>query len=122
MINDLAFSNFWDTIRSKENHLHIVFAYGQGCGPCANTKPKYEMVVNYFQKMNAKIEFHRINVWAEENRPLSQELGIKVVPSFFGFFNGNNLWMTSGGLDTAIQKTAIMSVIDNIYTNFGVKI
>jgi hypothetical protein len=122
MINELTVSNFWDTVRDNSDYLHIVFAYGQGCGPCANTKPKYEMVANYFGKMNAKIHFHNINVWAEENRPVGHELGVKVVPSFFGFFNGNNLWMTSGALDSAAQKNAIMSVIDNIYTNFGVKI
>lgn len=123
MITELTSSQYWDTIKNKPNKLQIVFAFGQGCGPCANTKPKYEMVVNYFNKVGAAIDFYQINVWGEENREFGKtEMEVKVVPTFFGYFNGNLMWKTSGGLDTAVQKDAILSVIDNIYTNFGVKI
>jgi thiol-disulfide isomerase/thioredoxin len=123
MINEIpSEEGFWESIPATSDSLHIVFAYGKGCGPCAATKPKYEMVVNYFTKMNANIKFHMINMWDPANREFSKNMGIEVVPTFWGYYKGKRIWESKGGLDTAVQKQAILSVIDNIKLNFGVSI
>jgi len=123
MINEIVTKDdFWTNVDPESDSLHIVFAYGQGCGPCAATKPKYEMVANYFLKMNANIKFYKMNMWDATNREFSKTMGIEMVPTFWGYYKGKRLWEAKGGLDTAIQKQAILSVIDNIKLNFGVNI
>lgn len=123
MINEIQNKDeFWTHVTPHSDSLHIVFAYGKGCGPCAATKPKYEMVVNYFTKMNANIKFHMMNMWEPTNREFSTEMGIEMVPTFWGYYKGMRIWEAKGGLDTALQKQAILSVIDNVKLNYGVTI
>lgn len=123
MINEISNAEeFWNIIKSQDDKLHIIFAYGKGCGPCAATKPKYEMVANYFKKMEANINFNMMNMWEPTNREFSKEMGIELVPTFWGYYREKRIWQSGGGLDTAIQKQAILSIIDSIKLNYGVSI
>jgi thiol-disulfide isomerase/thioredoxin len=123
MINTIQTQEqFFEIINNDSDTLYIVFAYGQGCGPCASTKPKYEMVSNYFNKLGANIEFYMMDMWDANNRQFSKDMGIEVVPTFWGYFRGKRIWQASGGLDTPVQKSAILSIIENIKLNYEVKI
>lgn len=123
MITEIHATNFKDTVNQIDDNLKIVFIYGAGCGPCAATKPKYDMVANYFSKLGANINFYASNAWGADNREFFKtEVPVAMVPTFHGYFRKQLIWKTEGGLDTAPMKDAILSIMDNVYVNYKVKI
>ncbi len=81
MIKSVNNSNFKETINN--NDVVLVDFYAEWCGPCKALHPVLESVATDFE---GKAVISKINV--DQNPELSQQFGVRSIPSLFYFQNG----------------------------------
>ncbi|XP_073315206.1 thioredoxin F1, chloroplastic-like [Primulina huaijiensis] len=76
-VTEVGLHTFWPTVEAAGTKVVVVDMYTQWCGPCKVMAPK-------FQRLSEKYDdviFLKLDC-NQDNKPLSKELGIKVVPTF----------------------------------------
>jgi thioredoxin 1 len=79
---------FWPFVKSatEENKVAVLDMYTQWCGPCKLMLPKViALSETYDDVVFAKLDCN------QENKPLAKELGVKTVPTFKIFKNGEEV-------------------------------
>ncbi|KAI6120927.1 thioredoxin-like protein [Pisolithus croceorrhizus] len=97
-----SYEEFRQFINSEE--LAIVDFYADWCGACQRISPVFETLSKKF----GTIKFRKVN--AEEQKQLSQELGIRVFPTFVVFQKGEIIRLKAGPnpieLQTLVQNAS----------------
>jgi len=93
---------FQDAINN--NKVVIVDAYATWCGPCKVISPQVEKYSDEFA------DAHFIKIDVDELPDLAQELGIRAMPTFIIFKNGEKVGEVVGANPPAI-KNAIVSAV-----------
>ncbi|KAF8664967.1 hypothetical protein HU200_054287 [Digitaria exilis] len=76
-VTEVTKDTFWPIVKAAGDKVVVLDMYAQWCGPCKLMAPK-------FQKMSEKnldVVFLKLDC-NQDNKPLTKELGIKVVPTF----------------------------------------
>jgi thioredoxin 1 len=100
MVTEINNTNFEEFIKEGSVFLQVSTSW---CGPCKIMSPIIESTSNDIDS----VKFGKID--AEENREISQKLGVRSVPAFFVFKNGE-LINQSVGMKT---KEQIFEMINN---------
>lgn len=84
----------------KDDKLVAVQAHAEWCGPCKVIAPKFdEQAVD---EANKDVVFARFDI--DDVPDLANELGIRSVPAFFFFKDGNKVDNVSGANPPALTK------------------
>ncbi|KAK4353557.1 hypothetical protein RND71_025751 [Anisodus tanguticus] len=76
-VTEVCKDTFWPIVEAAGDKTVVVDMYTQWCGPCKVTAPKFqELSTKYDDVVFLKLDCN------QDNRPLANELGIKVVPTF----------------------------------------
>ena len=100
-VMELDASNFEQTIASESPTL--VDFWAEWCGPCRAMHPVFTRIAKKFKK----IRFARLNI--DQNQEIATKLGIKSIPIFIMFKNGNPIDKVVGavgepGINLIAQK------------------
>ncbi|XP_013618168.1 PREDICTED: thioredoxin F2, chloroplastic [Brassica oleracea var. oleracea] len=76
-VTEVDRDTFWPVVKAAGDKLVVLDMYTQWCGPCKVMAPKYKELSEKYQDM----VFLKLDC-NEENKPVAQELGIRVVPTF----------------------------------------
>ncbi|KAI6163644.1 putative thioredoxin [Pisolithus thermaeus] len=97
-----SYEEFRQFISSEE--LAIVDFYADWCGACKSISPVFETLSKKF----GTIKFRKVN--AEEQKRLSQEVGIRGFPTFVVFRKGEIIHLMAGAnpieLETLVQNAS----------------
>lgn len=122
MIIELTPDNFFDNVH-KEGPLHVVMHYGVTCGPCKNTMPHYELLVQHFVEYDIKnVKFYKFHHWQEEYKGFIEQNNLKTkgVPTFRYYYMGEKLHeVTESYKDPNDMKKVVMDVIQGIEQTIG---
>jgi len=125
MIVRLTPEIFWPSLQEPDR-LHIVFHYGETCGPCKVTRQAYQDLVQHFYDHGIrKVLFYDFHQWQPEYKPFIQEHNLKVpgVPTFRAYFMGELLWeRTAGFTDANLLKAEIVPLIESLQKTMGFSI
>lgn len=86
---------FQEAINSDK--LTVVDAYAEWCGPCKAIAPKIED----FSKTYDDVNFIKFDV--DDDPQVAQELGVRAMPTFFFFKNGEKVQEVVGANPPAIE-------------------
>ncbi|KAF8855702.1 thioredoxin domain-containing protein, partial [Acephala macrosclerotiorum] len=78
-----SYEDFKKIIQSRE--LVALDAWATWCGPCRTISPLFERLSGA-EKYAGKIAFYKLDV--DDQPEVSQELGVRVMPTFIFFRNG----------------------------------
>jgi thioredoxin 1 len=87
----------------KSNPYVFVQAHATWCGPCKAISPFFEKHADQYQ-IPDKYAFVKFDT--DEVPDLAQELGIRSIPAFFMFENGDKVENLAGANPPALQKLA----------------
>jgi len=122
MIIDLTPETFFEHI-NKEGPLHVIMHYGEKCGPCKNTMPHYQIMVDHFEQYNIKnILFYKFHQWDTNYKQFIEENNLKVngVPTFRYYYYGETInTITASYNDPNDIKKAVLNEVSTIETNIG---
>ncbi|XP_078441412.1 thioredoxin F-type, chloroplastic-like [Wolffia australiana] len=82
-VTEVGNDTFWPIVNAAGDKVVVLDMYTQWCGPCKIIAPKYEGL----SKTYTDVVFLKLDC-NHENRPLAKELGIRAVPTFKIFRNG----------------------------------
>jgi len=87
---------------NRDNKLIVVDAFAEWCGPCKIIAP----VIATMSKDNTEAAFYKFDV--DKTPELAQELGIKAMPTFIFFKDGEEVKKIVGGdkkkIDEAVKE------------------
>ena len=92
---------FWDNINASENINKIVFAevFKQSCSQCKTSAPHYRQAADQINKnYPGKAVFLLADLG--ECIELKRALGLKSVPTYLVYYNGNQQYMQAKAYDT----------------------
>ncbi|KAL3698414.1 hypothetical protein R1sor_012490 [Riccia sorocarpa] len=103
LITEVDKDTFWPIVKSAGEKLVVLDMYTQWCGPCKLILPKIQaLAATLDDVIFCKLDCN------QANKPLAKELGIKVVPTFKIFKNGEVVTTITGAkydnLVAAIQS------------------
>ncbi|XP_075494994.1 thioredoxin F1, chloroplastic-like [Primulina tabacum] len=76
-VTEVGLHTFWPIVEAAGTKVVVVDMYTQWCGPCKVMAPKFQQLSEkYDDVIFLKLDCN------QDNKPLSKELGIKVVPTF----------------------------------------
>tara|TARA_A100000171_G_scaffold44185_1_gene46793 strand:+ start:912 stop:1211 length:300 start_codon:yes stop_codon:yes gene_type:complete len=95
----------FESLVSQETPVLVDF-YADWCGPCQAMAPVLKEVAKAHE---GKVKIIKIDV--DKNQPLAQKFGVRSIPTFILFKNGEMIWrkggmMTSRELSNLILKEA----------------
>ncbi|WP_421978086.1 thioredoxin [Roseivirga seohaensis] len=95
----------FESLVSQETPVLVDF-YADWCGPCQAMAPVLKEVAKAHE---GKVKIIKIDV--DKNQPLAQKFGVRSIPTFILFKNGELIWrkggmMTSRELSNLILKEA----------------
>ncbi|GAB0133124.1 hypothetical protein EsDP_00001539 [Epichloe bromicola] len=85
----------------KEKPAVALQAHAVWCGPCKTISPVFEKIASEGNN-DAKVTFARFDT--DEVSDLAQELGVRSIPAFFAFKNGEKVDNLAGANPPALQK------------------
>jgi thioredoxin 1 len=86
----------------KDKQFVVVQAHATWCGPCKAISPFFEKHSNEYEEIADKYAFVRFDT--DEVPDLAQELGIRSIPAFFLFENGELSEKLAGANPPALKK------------------
>ncbi|KYG81071.1 thioredoxin [Roseivirga ehrenbergii] len=95
----------FESLVSQDTPVLVDF-YADWCGPCQAMAPVLKEVA---KEHEGKVKIIKIDV--DKNQPLAQKFGVRSIPTFILFKNGELIWrkggmMTSRELSSLILKEA----------------
>lgn len=122
MIEPMLIDDLEEALKVQDK-LHYIMVFGTGCGPCEFSKPLYQMLVTYFNRLGANIQFYMVDAWnSDQQQKVTERFSITGVPTFVGIYNGTTVMSRPGGGDIHQLKNTILETIDEVNKTFGVKI
>jgi len=105
-VHNLQTKDSWAEVLKQQEEaadtLYVVDAFATWCGPCKVISPK----IVEFAKQYPEVKFYKIDV--DELPDVSQELGIRAMPTFLFFKNGKKVTevvgANPGAIEAAIKK------------------
>ncbi|KAF1992780.1 thioredoxin [Amniculicola lignicola CBS 123094] len=101
-VHNLSAKAEWDTALEKKDTLIVLDCFATWCGPCKVIAPQVVKLSNEFPD----VRFYKVDV--DEVPDLAQELGIRAMPTFLFFKNGEKVTEVVGAnpaaLKAAIEK------------------
>ncbi|KAF1814194.1 thioredoxin-domain-containing protein [Eremomyces bilateralis CBS 781.70] len=101
-VHNLAKKSDWDEALAETNRLIVLDCFATWCGPCKVIAP----TVVKFSDAYPEARFYKLDV--DEVPDVALELGIRAMPTFLLFKNGENIGSVLGAnpkaLEAAIQK------------------
>ncbi|KAH7173942.1 putative thioredoxin [Fusarium flagelliforme] len=70
----------------ENNQIVIIDAWAEWCGPCRAISPIFEQLSENPENNKSGVVFAKLDV--DNNEQVSQELGVRAMPTFFVFHNG----------------------------------
>ncbi|KAL2645060.1 hypothetical protein R1flu_012647 [Riccia fluitans] len=92
LITEVDKDTFWPIVKSAGEKLVVLDMYTQWCGPCKLILPKIQALA---ATLRDEVIFCKLDC-NQENKPLAKELGIRVVPTFKIFKNGELVTSITG--------------------------
>ena len=89
-----------DNKKSEPKNISILDCFAPWCGPCKTISPLFAKFSD--DPANDKIHFLQVDV--DEVPDLAQELGIRAMPTFIVFQDGNKVEEIIGAKVDALQK------------------
>jgi len=103
-VHNLGSKSEWDSALKADDKLLVLDCFAVWCGPCKVISPK---VVEFSDKY-PNVRFYKIDV--DEVPDVAQELGIRAMPTFLLFKNGEKVGEVVGAnaraLEAAITSNA----------------
>lgn len=124
MVTEITLDDMKPGAMPPDDDMHVVMFYGATCGPCKVTMPNYEEAARFFIEKGARIKFHKLHVWEnEETKAKCKELwNVVGVPNFKFFSNGTIVHEKVGGGTLETMKSAVHQAIDETFKQFGEKL
>ncbi|RAO69801.1 uncharacterized protein BHQ10_005813 [Talaromyces amestolkiae] len=101
-VKQLANKNEFDAAINGTDKLVVVDAFAEWCGPCKAIAPK----VHSWSEEYTDVDFVKFDV--DESPDVAQELGIRAMPTFLFFKNGQKITEVVGvnppALEAAIKN------------------
>lgn len=109
MIHDCTNEEIWPLVLDNDA-VHVILVYGATCGPCVKTKPHYEMVSSFFNKLDPSICFYQIDIWNDINKGFHNVNSIASVPTLLIYKNNAEIGRVTGSQESLqirdfIQRT-----------------
>lgn len=82
----------------------LIQAHASWCGPCKAISPFFDKAASEYESVADQYAFVRFDT--DEVPDLAQELGIRSIPAFFLFENGEKTENLSGANPPALKKLA----------------
>lgn len=102
-LNDQSFFRY-----IQNNHLPVIVDYwADWCGPCKAMAPTFDKVASESED----ILFAKVDT--EQARQVSQQAGIRSIPTLIMFYQGKEINRISGGLSEAQLKQWIVQTIQS---------
>jgi thiol-disulfide isomerase/thioredoxin len=124
MVTEITPENMKPGGMPEDDDMHVVMFYGATCGPCKFTMPFYEEAASKFISKGAKIQFHKLHAW--ENDEIREECkilwNVKGVPTFKFFVQGVMFHEKTGGGKLEDVEKMIHEAIDKAYRQYGSRI
>lgn len=92
----------------SENDNLIIDFWASWCGPCRTLSPK---LTELSEKYDGRVVIGKCN--AEEEEELSDEIGIRNVPTLLFFKNGELIDKLSGALPVTVIENKIKEIFQN---------
>ncbi|OJJ08506.1 hypothetical protein ASPVEDRAFT_401998 [Aspergillus versicolor CBS 583.65] len=99
-----SFKQFQDLINS--GNVVVIDFWASWCGPCRMISPVFEKMAS--ESEFASITFAKVNI--DENDQIASELGIRSLPTFATFQNGNKLDQVVGASPQELRQLLLKAV------------
>nr|AAX40949.1 thioredoxin [Taiwanofungus camphoratus] len=83
---------------SNEDNVVLVDFYADWCGPCKVISPIFQKLFEQF----SHADFYKVDV--DDQQDISQEVGIRAMPTFVAFKNGSKLKEIVGANPSGLQE------------------
>ncbi|KZT01157.1 thioredoxin [Laetiporus sulphureus 93-53] len=93
----------------NSNRVSVVDFWAEWCGPCRFISPVFEKLSE--SEEYTAVDFYKVDVDAQEQ--ISQEVGIRAMPTFIAFKNGQKLKDLVGANPGALEELIKAAVSDS---------
>jgi len=100
---------------TEPDYVNVVLLYGKTCGPCIHTKPHFEMVSNFFNKLRPEgLRFHQMDVWNEPNKVFKEHTTYESVPTIVVYQNNVEINRIKGSKNTLELRDFVFQILEQV--------